>query len=196
MFHAYHAAIVVIALQLPVLPSLLSQEPPQIDQPFRDLIPAASAIDRKVFERIAMSSSNPTADSFDENSLSAELLLLKTTKQEKGNDKIQFRYLTDNYPKPAEIANEMYHRVSLGPLQIVHRPVTMIHSERITRCEATVTGSRATGSFDFLVPDLYEGSADFKAQKVDDQWQIIEFEMKTVGIHIKRNEDGKWRRVD
>jgi hypothetical protein len=91
----------------------------------------------------------------------------------------------------------MYRPVGAGNVVLFVPPVTMIHAERITRCEATVDGKTARGSFDFRVPDLYEGSADLVAKrKEDEDWKIIELQMKTIGIHVSRDAEGKWRRVD
>ena len=176
---------------------LQAEDAPKIDQRFRVLISAASAIDREVFEKIATSTTGPTADSFDEPSLSAELMMLAIKPPKTDADNLlQFRFLTERIPRPNEIAGEMYRSIGGGNLRLVYRPVTMIQAERITRCEATVEGTKATGSFDFHVPKLYEGSADFTAEKVDDQWRIVEFQMQTVGIHIVRDSAGKWKRVE
>jgi hypothetical protein len=178
-------------------PAARAEDAAQIDQRFRTLISAASAIDREVFEKIATLSTSPTADSFNEQSLSAELMMLPFKPAEQaGDEPLQFRFLTDRQPKPAEIAREMYRAIGGANLRLVYRPVTMIQAERITRCEAKVEGQQATGSFDFRVPKLYEGSADFSATKVGDDWRIDEFKMKTIGIHIKQDASGKWKRVE
>ncbi|WP_259634075.1 hypothetical protein [Stieleria sedimenti] len=173
-----------------------ADETTKIDERFRKLIPAATAIDRKEFEVIARSPGAPTAKSFSEHSLTAALMLPKIRPCE-GKSAEQFRYLNDGSPRPIKIVQEMYRPVGAGNVVLFVPPVTMIHSERITRCEATVEGKTARGSFDFHVPDLYEGSADFVAKKNDERgWQMIEFQMKTIGIHVAREADGKWRRVN
>ncbi|NND96318.1 MAG: hypothetical protein HKN47_03190 [Pirellulaceae bacterium] len=191
------AAILCFALQsFTFYPSLRAEDPPQIDQRFRVLISAASAIDREVFDKIATSPTTLTTDSFSEQSLTAELMVLAFKSADEVDDgQRQFRFLTDRQPKPRELVREMYRSVGGGRLRLVYRPVTMIQSERITRCVAEVKGESATGSFDFHVPKLYEGSAKFSAKKVGDDWEIVEFEMKTIGIHITRDADGEWKRV-
>ena len=167
---------------------------PEIDQRFRHLIPAATAIDRADFEKIARSPSTPTADSFQQQSLSAVLMILPIMPVgEDETEKRQFRMLQPT--KPAELAREMYRSIGAPRLGVVYRPITMIHSERITRCQAKITNDKATGSFDYRVPDLYEGSADFVAKKQGDGWKMVEFQMKTMGVHVVRDKQGKWRRV-
>lgn len=173
-----------------------AEETTKIDERFRKLIPAATAIDRKEFEAITRSPNAPTAKSFDQHSLTAALMLHKIRPLE-GKSAEQFRYLNDGPPRPIKIAQEMYRPVGAGNVVLFVPPVTMIQSERITRCEAKLEGKTARGSFDFRVPDLYEGSADFVAKKKDDDgWQMVEFQMKTIGIHVARDAEGKWRRVN
>ena len=188
----------VLALSLLLVPSTncFAKETPTIDERFRKLIPAATAIDRKEFEAISRSPNAPTVKSFSEHSLTAALMLHKIRPSE-GKSAEQFRYLNDGAPRPIKIVQEMYRPVGAGNIVLFVPPVTMIHSERITWCEATVEGKTARGSFDFRVPDLYEGSADFVAKKMDEGgWQMIEFQMKTIGVHVKRDTEEKWRRVN
>ncbi len=195
-YQRFVSSFVAFAVTLGASDQLCADEKPKIDERFRVLISAATAIDKAEFEKLATSPTAPTADSFKENTLSSELIMLAFKPGEDDqNEKRQFRFLTDRVPKPAQIAREMYRGIGRGRATLVFRPVTMIQSERITRCEADVDGNTATGSFDFHVPGLYEGNADFVAKKNDDQWQIVEFKMKTMGIHVAIDDEGKWRRV-
>lgn len=176
--------------------NLEADEPVEIDERFRKLIPTATAIDRNEFEAIARSPKAPTADSFAEYSLTAVLMLHRIDPVD-GKPKPQFRYLSNGSPKPSALVREMYRPAGVGKIVLFVPPVTMIHSERITRCEAKVKGTTARGSFDFHVPDLYEGTADFVAKKGSgDEWQITEFQMATIGVHIIRDAEGKWQRVN
>lgn len=175
---------------------LIAEENPKIDERFRKLISAATAIDRNEFEAIMRSANAPTAESFEEHSLTAALMLHKIRPLEVKSAQ-QFRYLSEGGSRPTELVKEMYRPVGAGNVVLFVPPVTMIHSERITRCEASAEGKTARGSFDFRVPDLYEGSADFVAKKKgEDSWQMVEFQMRTIGIHVARDAEGKWRRVD
>lgn len=176
-------------------PHLSAQEEASVEQQLRRLIPAATAIDRQVFEKIASSLVAPSRDSFKSDSLTAELMFLnqKTAQDSEGH----FRYLTEGrMPKPTQFAREMYRSIGKGRFRIVTHPVTMIQAERITKLEADVDGNTATGSFEFHVPELYEGKADFTAEKRDDDWRLTRFQMPKLDIDIRSDESGRWWRTE
>src|SRR5690606_12191866 len=108
----------------------------------------------------------------------------------------QFRYLTDTLPKPSEIAEEMYRTIGAGNFRILTAPVTMIQAERITKFEAKVEGDNAAGTFAFKVPELYEGNADFVANRKDGSWRIDELMLPKLKIHIARDAKGVWSHKD
>ncbi len=188
---------------LPVLPMiglfacgavLSAAETPSDDEQIRSLIPEATAIERGVWERINRHAEAPTKESFNDHSLSAELLLLddKTVQNSNG----EYRYLTGGLPKPSQFWKEISRVIIAGQVRVYPRPITMIHAERITAFDADVEGDSATGSFKFRVPDLYEGQASFAATRNSSKWQITEISMPGVGIHIARDAKGRWRRAE
>jgi hypothetical protein len=171
--------------------SAQAQEEAPVEEQLRRLIPSATAIDRKVFENIGRATKAPKREDLKTCSLTAELMFLnrKTAEDSQG----QFRFLTDGrMPKPVEFAQEMYRSLGGGRFLIVTHPVTMIQAERITKLEAKVDGNSASGSFEFHVPELYEGKADFTAEKRGDDWRFTRFEMPKIDIDIQCDESGSW----
>lgn len=186
--------ISMLSLFLP-RPELTAQEEATVEEQLRRQIPSATAIDRQVFEKIARAAEAPNRDTFDSHSLTAELMFLnhKTAQDSQG----QFRFLTEGrMPKPAEFAQEMYRSIGGGRFRIVTHPVTMIQAERITGLEAEVDGNTATGSFEFHVPELYEGKADFTAEKSGGEWRFTRFQMPKLDIDIRSDESGHWWRTE
>lgn len=175
--------------------SLCAQEDASVIDQLRRQIPSATSISRDLFENIARASEAPKREAFKNRSLTAELMFLShKTVQGSGG---QFRYLTESrMPKPTQFAQEMYRSIGKGRFRIVTHPVTMIQAERITKLEADVDGNRATGSFEFRVPELYEGKADFTAEKRGDDWTFTRFEMPNLKIDIRSDESGHWWRTD
>ncbi|WP_166830600.1 ABC transporter permease [Thalassoroseus pseudoceratinae] len=167
---------------------------PNDDAQIRGLLPAATAIEQEVWVRLTRHAEAPTKESFNDHSLSAELLLLddKTVQDSNG----EYRYLAEGLPKPSQLWKEISRVIVAGPVRVYPRPITMIHAERITAFNANVEGDSATGSFKFRVPDLYEGQASFTAIRHSSKWQITEMSMPGVGIHIARDATGRWRRVE
>lgn len=171
----------------------------ELDKTFRRLIPQATAIDTKTFERIARSPTAPTPDDFKEKSLSVVLFSLKV--DELKPDSEQFQFLTERYPRAKDLAEEMYHSIGGGNFRVVIAPVTMIHANRIKNLKVKVDGGKAEGSFEFLVPKLYKGKADFSAKQSKDKagkpnWTITEFRMPEYKIVVRRDKSGKWERVE
>lgn len=174
---------------------LSAQEERSVAEQLRRQIPSATAIDRKVFESIARSSESPKRDFFKNHSLTAEVMFLnrQTVRDSDG----QFRYLTEGkMPKPSQFTREMYRSIGKGRFRMVTHPVTMIQAERITKIKADVDGNRATGSFEFHVPELYEGKANFTAKKIDDEWRFKRFRMPKLEIDIRSDESGHWWRTE
>ncbi len=163
------------------------------EETLRRLIPHASAMDRATFEKMAKPNETPTKESFNDRSLTAELLVLDYDQVQKS--KGDFRYLTKGPPPPNLLAKEMYRSIGVGKNRVPTAPVTLIHANRITKYEVTIEGTQATGDFEFRVPELCEGQAEFAAEKFDTGWQIVEFRMPGLGLAIRRDEAGSWRRA-
>lgn len=177
-----------------VLPSSAhAQAQKRLEQQFRSLIPQASSMDRKQFEKLAKSPNVPKKEERASTSLSTELLFLNTQKIK--NPKSGFHYLTKGPPQPVLIAREMYRTIGVGRLAIVTHPVTMIQANRITRCDVKVSGENAKGTFAFNVPKLYEGQTEFSAVNVKGKWVINEFRMAGVQVHVRLNKKGQWENV-
>jgi hypothetical protein len=158
----------------------------------KKLIPAASAMARNDFLRLAKSGTTPRASDIEDKSLTLMLLTLRTTPQDDEERKQQFSFITNGVPKAAELAAEMDRSKRIGNITIPLGPVTMIHANRITDLTASVDADGATGSVSFTVPKLYQGRVDYVARSEDGKWRIEEFRLPAFDIHITLSEDGRW----
>lgn len=163
------------------------EAPSDADQ-IKALIPVQTAIDRRDFEKVALAQSLPKASQFKDQSLSWVLFCTDSDQLKDAGD--QFRYVGRPAIRPSTLAREMYR--SIGNTRILTAPVTMIHADRITEFEVNVVDDRATGTFAFEVPDLYEGKADFVANRRNGFWLIDELMMPKLKIHIVRDAEGVW----
>jgi hypothetical protein len=157
----------------------------------KKLIPAASGMARADFEKLAMSDTAPKPSDVEEKTLT--LLLFTAKPRDDTKAKEQFRFLTTGYPKPSQLAAEMYRSLNLAGTKVVLAPVTMIHADRITGLTCEVMEGTAKGTVSFEVPKLYAGKADYVARKVDGAWRIEEFAMPGYEIRVVRGEKGKWK---
>ena len=154
-------------------------------------VPADSAMMQADFERLATGQSIRSASKVEDKSLTLMLLALKVKDDEKA--KAEFRFLTDGYPKPSELAAELYQERRTGKRGILLGPVTFIHSDRITDFTCDVKTDKATGTVSFKVPNLYQGKVNYVARKLGTKWFITEFIMPAHGIHLVRSDDGLWK---
>lgn len=169
---------------------LMAQEETSAEQQLRRLIPSATAMDRKLLETMATSQVAPKVSDYNDHSLTFTLFATSfETAQKSGG---QFRYLTDKTPKPNLMAKEMYRSIGGGRFRIVTHPVTMIQLNRITKFDVQVEGRSASGTFEFHVPELYEGKADFTAEQTVDKWRITRLQMPKLEIDLKSDESGQW----
>ena len=190
----------VLSLTLAIVSVLLcsatlhAQEKAQAKDQLLRLIPQATAIDRKLFEGMRRSAASPKASDYNDHSLTAELLFVnvKQIQASKG----EFRFLTKGHHDPQELFEEMYRSVGTGRLQTVTRPVTMIHRERIEKLDFQIDGNKAIGSFEFQVPELYEGKTNFTAKRVGEKWRLTRFQMPNLKIDIRSDEAGQWWRTE
>ena len=73
--------------------------------------------------------------------------------------------------------------------------VSLIQPEYITNCSCLSQGEFARGRVDYRAGKLYEGSAEFTAQRQDGEWQIVAFEVPEYRLITRRQPDGSWRLV-
>ncbi len=182
-----------VGVILSVLPwgTCLADDPsPSPQEQIRKLVPTATAMRREDFEKIARAP-RPTKDSVKEQSLTWVLFSLDL----KGKKSLQFRYLTEPAPHPSELANEVYRQIGSGRFAVLTAPVTMIQANRITKLTCQVQDDSAQGKISFRVPKLYAGEVDYVAEKRESGWVITDFTMSDFDVHIRRHEDGRWKRV-
>jgi hypothetical protein len=155
----------------------------------KKLIPAASGMARADFEKLARA--DTALSDIDEKTLT--LLVFTAKPRDDAKAKEQFRFLTPGYPKPSQLATEMYRSLNLAGTTVVFAPVTMIQADRITGLTCDVKEGVAKGTVSFEVPKLYAGKVDYVARKVDGAWRIEELAMPGYEIHVVRGEKGKWK---
>jgi len=154
-------------------------------------IVADSAMMHAGFERLAFDQRSPNPSKVEDKSLTLMLLALKVKDDEKARE--QFRFCTDGYPRPSELAEELYRVRQTGQRRILLLPVTFIHMDRITDFTCEVHADKATGTVSFKVPSLYQGKVEYVAQRFDGKWFITEFVMPAYGIHLVHSNDGLWK---
>jgi len=160
----------------------------------KELIPKASAMAREDMDKLARSTTMPTASDLEDKSLTFMLFTLRPKDDEAA--KQQFQYLTDRHPKPSAIAKEIYRvGIRVGKLRLLKGPVTFIHADRITDLTCNVEGDTAKGTVAFKVPDLYQGSVKYVAKRKDGNWQIQEFILPAYDTHLVRNAEGTWEQL-
>lgn len=157
----------------------------------KQAIPADAAMMRADFEKLATSSSVPSASKVQDKSLTLMLLDLKVKDTKKARE--QFRFLTDNYPQPSTLSEELYRERHTGKRRVLLEPVTFIHADRITDFTCKVTGDEAAGTVSFKVPELYQGKIEYVAQRHSGKWFISEFIMSAYDIFLVHTNDGHWK---
>lgn len=121
-------------------------------------------------------------------SLSVVLLHVDPIRAAEENPKAakEFRYLTEGYPRPADLAEAMEKSRWKGY-------VTLVQQGYITDCNVKAKDGVAEGTFSFQADGLYAGSAEFTAKYQDDEWKIVEFRLPNYGIKTVFSEDGLWQ---
>ena len=153
------------------------------------LIPAATAMSRQDFDKLARSPEAPTVEQAEEKSLTLLLMTLKPLDEPQATE--AFSYV--GMPQPAKLAREVSREgIAIGAFRMPTGPTTMIHADRITQFTCDVQGNRATGTVTFQVPTLYQGKVDYVAARADGKWAISELAVPAYKIRLIRDKDGKW----
>ena len=166
---------------------------PTVAQQIRQQIPAASAMSRKEFERLASMPAVPKPSEFSDQSLTLVLMFSGPYPKQGGR---HFHSLPEGVAKPYELAAEMHRTTGIGKLRIPLGPCTLIHADRITDLTCTVDGDTAKGTVSFRVPKLYEGKVDYEAHRRGEVWRIETFLLPGYGQKVVRGEKGPWKAVE
>jgi hypothetical protein len=156
----------------------------------KKLVPAASAMSKADFEKLAHSDTALKASDVEDKSLTFMLLAVRMRDDAKARE--QFRYIAPGPIRPSELVAEIYRTLNLGGTRVPLGPVTMIQADRITGLTCTVEGDTAKGTISFEVPKLYTGKVDYVARKAKGKWRIEEFHMPAYEIHVALGKNGKW----
>ncbi|MEZ6065722.1 MAG: hypothetical protein R3B90_08455 [Planctomycetaceae bacterium] len=184
-----------------LLPSVAKADDQTAADAIRKLIPAAAAMSKADFERLATSPNVPKVTEFEEQSLTLLLIAMPASVAAEGGELTEeqqaaldreFRYLGDAV-KPAQLAREIYR--SLGNTGITLGPTTFIHADRIREFSCEVDGAEALGEVVFHVPRLYEGRVQYRARLVDGKWEVHEFEFPARKLRCRLGMAGKWEQV-
>ncbi|NQU20737.1 MAG: hypothetical protein HQ567_05590 [Candidatus Nealsonbacteria bacterium] len=164
-----------------------------VAQQIQRQIPAASAVSRKDFERLASMPAVPKPSEFSDQSLTLVLMFSGPYPKQ---GKRHFRSLPEGVAKPYELAAEMHRTTGIGRLRIPLGPCTLIHADRITDLTCKVDGDTAKGTVSFRVPKLYEGKVDYEAHRRGEVWRIETFLLPGYGQKVVRGEKGPWKVVE
>ena len=156
----------------------------------KKLVPAASAMTKADFEKLAHSETSPKASDVEDKSLTLMLLTLKM--RDDVTARAQFRYLAQGPIKMSDLVAEIYRTLNLGRTRVLLAPVTMLQANRITELTCAVEGDTAKGTIAFEVPKLYAGKVDYVARKAGGKWRIEEFHVPAYEIHVMLGKSGKW----
>jgi hypothetical protein len=153
------------------------------------LIPAATAMPQEYWDKTANSDTPLKASDIDERPLTTMLLTFgpkarprtKEAKEEFGG--------IDGRPMKASSYREEISRRTDGL-------VTLVHADRITEFTCEVDGDTAKGTVAFEVPELYRGKFEYVARRSRGNWAITETAMPANGIHVVRDQQGKWKELN
>lgn len=150
------------------------------------LIPPASSIPNDEFTALARMEKIEVSG----HQLSLILFTLDPFRESESNPRVleDFRYIGERFPNPAEMAAKMWASKSLGY-------ATMLQPQYIDELTIDSTDTQATGTIEFAAPDLYKGKVRFRAEQVNGDWAITEFELPHYKI-VTRLLDDVWQRID
>lgn len=157
----------------------------------RQLIPEAASLSQPEFQKILMAPPFDFAD-LENQSLTAVLLAIDPDYAHKQNyaSRQSFHYIGSPFLKPDP--DQLKAALQGGP----DTPyVSIIQPDYITDCTCRTRGNTANGHVAFRADSLYTGESNFTAKRIEDQWQIVAFDMPEYGLLIERQSDGKWRLV-
>ncbi len=162
------------------------------------LIPAATAMTQAQFDTLFATKSHPALYDPQETSLTLRILELRPAADVSQEARDEFELMADD---PATLAAvQIRDAISPVPVRRVRNPWnyvapgprTMVRAERITGHTCELSGDAATGTVSYEVPDLYRGTFNFVAKRIDGHWQITELAMPARKIHLIRREGGGW----
>ena len=153
----------------------------------KQLIPQAASIANKDFEIL---SKTPGPKKIESETLSLVLFSLNPYEKAETNPAVSndFKYLTEQFPKPSTIAEAMWRSKSNGY-------ATMIQPDFITDCTCKTENGTATGTVSFTAEGLYTGAVDFTAVRTDGTWRIEEFRLPNYRVTLVRGESGMWEKT-
>ena len=143
-----------------------------------------SAMTREDMLKVAGSEKALELTDLEDQSLTFMLFVFLASDKEK--KQADFQPLMEGEFGPVSIANEVGRVRRRDRRLIPYEPMTCIHLDRITDCTCKIDGDTATGTVSFKVPGLYEGKAQFYAERHDGDWFICKFSMPSLDVDIGR----------
>jgi hypothetical protein len=151
-------------------------EPPTAEEG-KKLLSEAAGADNKYLEVLGATGTQPSEDRLEHIPLTIHFLTLRESKD--------FRLLARD---PARLAEAIMKSKDKGYGSV-------IQPEYITAYDFKVDGNSGTGSVSLKAEGVYEGKVEFSAKHVDGKWRIEEFRLPTDKVGVRREADGKWKKI-
>ena len=153
------------------------------------LIPAATAMPQADWERMAHSDTPLKVSDIKQRPLTTMLLAFRPEALPRTKEaKEEFEGIDGRQMKASSVAEEIGRRSDCL--------VTFVHADRITDFTCEVSGDTAKGTIAFEVPEMYRGKFEYVARRMGGNWAITETAMPANGIHVVRDERGKWKELN
>lgn len=155
----------------------------------RELIPKAASLSQQEFQSILEEPPVELGD-IENQSLTALLLAIEPDHALKQNarSRRKFHYAGSPFLKPD---SELLKAAVQGDSDPSY--VSLIQPEYITGCTCLTRGNTANGQVMFRADSLYSGEANFTAHRIENEWQIVAFNIPEYGLLTERQPDGKWK---
>ncbi|MBK9383287.1 MAG: carboxypeptidase regulatory-like domain-containing protein [Planctomycetes bacterium] len=143
----------------------------------RELVPVATAVPVALLDDFAKNGRQVGIADFESRTLTVVLLLAI------GEPKDDFR------PLPSASGSETTEPWVL----ITPKLTTWLPGECLRSIDVENEGERAQGSFRFHRAGMFEGFAEFEAERRDGEWTLTRFRLPLVGLETRLQANGTWR---
>jgi hypothetical protein len=149
------------------------------------LIPSAAAIPTETLERFVTDPPS-TVSGIEDQRLTALVLAMDPESAAREDARVlgDFRYISAQSPTPQKI---------LRTVRSGDGTATIIRPEYIVDCTCRSEDGRAEGVVTFRAPGVYEGQAEFTAERADGRWRVTGFRMPAYRLETRRTSDGTWQ---
>jgi hypothetical protein len=157
----------------------------------KQLIPSATAILRRDYDKMLSRGMKKLSD-LDQPSLTAVLLTTGPKPNESKEATEEFQAVDRHALRASRIATDMFRQPGESA-KGDSDAITWIHSDRITDFTCVPSGDVAKGTVSWQLLDQVKGKFDYAARRKEAVWQITEIQMAAHGVHLVRDDQGKWK---